>query len=413
MKDSLLLDSLINDDTKSSIDRVLAANTVSFGKLIAVANLDPERHLRHSDLRDVDFTDTDLTGYDLTGCDLRGAHGIRVTWSPETTNFTDALVDDSLFAHRLELRAVLQNDDVRTLHRLVRIMRWEDQIVWATKNLRRGAPNLEQNKIIAKIIFEGSKDSFVKGEMLKLLEKTSDNDERELRDMMLDIINGSSQDRHLIGKTIKILLGSRRRNDPRALEAIESLLQSQDNRIVALAVDAIVSAGSDKATIRQVAHFALQRSEQPLRYAFISALVRRLGPHFDLIVRNPITEDLRDENEQISEHEIMLMARNIIRGYYEDQERLHGGRNEKPSMYTAVFGNSIEQGTLLNKFNEMFEVLASFGMKERRMPTFLVLPAPNESDLRVLRRLDRRYNSHNAATALELLLRTAAEEDLI
>lgn len=98
--------------------------------MIRDAGLNPAKHLRRSDLRDVDFSDSDLRGFDFTDCDLRGAHGIRVQWDPQKTILTDAQLDGSIFAHRVNFQNELAHDESNRLHRKVRGLSWADQIVW-------------------------------------------------------------------------------------------------------------------------------------------------------------------------------------------------------------------------------------------------------------------------------------------
>lgn len=368
MKDNLLLDPVIADATKAAIDQVLVSANSSFGHLVKLANLDPKAHLRHADLRDVDFTDTDLTGYDFTGCDLRGAHGIRVDWDPENTVLTDALLEDSLFEHRMKIQAALHNDETRLLHRKLRGMRWGDQIIWAMRALRKDAPSLERDRLIAAAVFEETDDSFLKGEMLKYLEKSASDQEDGLYGFMLDIINLHSQDYHLIGKTVRILIKSRRRNSPHLAAAIESLLHSHDSRIVALAVEALVSCAPDRATIRRVAEIALARPEPQLHGAFIGPLIRRLGPQFDLVARNPFTKDYRDERAPLEANEVLVLTRNIRRGYSDEREGILNGTLKTPGIFMTHFGKAIEDNVLLDKFNEMFDVMASYGMRKRTVP---------------------------------------------
>ena len=362
MRDSLLLEGALSDTAKASIKRVLECVPTNFGHLIRVAGLDPGLHLRHSDLRDVDFTDTDLRGYDFTGSDLRGAHGIRVVWDPDSTVLESAQIDGSIFAHRIILKTVLANDEARALHRRVRGLSWADQIVWAMHNLRPGAAALERDRYVAVSIFQHATDTFLKGEMLKYLERSSIGKDDQLYALMLDIINQHSEDLHLISKTISILHRSKVFDRDRLTGAVSALLQSNNNKIVALAIKYLVSIGS-KEDIRRIAEFALTRRAAILRYAFIESLVKRLGPGYEVIARNPVTRDFRDVHESLQANDLLLLVRNIRRNYQMEK----GGKLQGP--FTRHFGEAIEANSLIEKIDEMFQTLAQFGMRRIRIPS--------------------------------------------
>ncbi|MBY5674039.1 pentapeptide repeat-containing protein [Rhizobium leguminosarum] len=367
MKDNLLLDTIITDTTKTAIDQVLESTSESFGHLLTVAHLDPKKHLRHSDLREVDLTDTDLTGYDFTGCDLRGARGIRVKWSPETVNLTDALIEGSLFAHRMAITAALANPEIRQLHRRINGLSWQDQIVWAIRNVRRGVPDLDRNRLLAATLFERTTDSFLKGELLKYLEKSTSEGDEEIYDMMLDVINGHSTDLHLISKTIKILNESQAFGRARLKSAVEALLTSSDNRIVALAIRFLVSVGT-KGEIRELSKFALSRRASSLRYAFIGTLVGRLGAGYDMIARSPTNKDLRDINRGLPAEELLILIRNIRRAYLNEQAGIRDGTLRDEPRISKEFGAAIEGNFIIEKLDQMFARLAEFGMPRIRIP---------------------------------------------
>ncbi|WP_165420537.1 pentapeptide repeat-containing protein [Rhizobium leguminosarum] len=367
MKDNLLFDTIIADATKTSIDQVLESTSESFGALLKLADLDPRYHLRHSDLQEVDLTDTDLTGYDFTGCDLRGARGIRVKWSPETVVLKDALIEGSLFAHRIAIFTVLQNPESRLMHRRISGLSWQEQVIWAIRNVRRGVPDLERNRVLATSLFERTTDSFLRGELLKYLEKSASEGDQQIYNMMLDIINGHSDDLHLITKTINILNESTSFGRVRLKAAVGVLLRSDDDRIVALAIRFLVSVGT-KEEIRELSEFALSRRAATLRHAFIATLVGRLGPGYDLIARSPINKDFRDIHQGLSADELLVLIRNIKRAFLNEQAALRDGTLREPRI-SKDFGDAIDDGNLmLGKLDQMFARLAEFGMPRVKIP---------------------------------------------
>ncbi|RVG28672.1 hypothetical protein CN229_16020 [Sinorhizobium meliloti] len=316
-------------------------------------------------MRDVDFTDTDLTGYDLTGCDLRGAHGIRVKWDPKTTTLTDAQLEGSIFAHRMTLHKALLQDQFWLLHRnVVRGLSWPDQVIWAMQNLRLGTPDLERNRLLGTSLFEQTRDAFVKGEVLKYLVNSSNGADLErFRDFLLDIINSYSGDVHLISKSISILAKSRMRGSWRLQGAIEPLLQSEDKRCVALAIQFLAGSYDQKSELQALATFANSRRSKSLRMAFVGGLARRLGAAYDLIARDPTNNDYRDPLTWIDSKEMSLVLRNIRRAYREEEDAISEGKRRAPGPIMEVFGQAIQDKVLLEAVEEMYGVFNDYGFR--------------------------------------------------
>ncbi|MDX0599618.1 hypothetical protein GOD17_31725 [Sinorhizobium medicae] len=367
MKDNIVIDALISPVSKEKMNKVVASTSGNFGQLVRLASLDPVKDFQHADLRDTDFTDTNLDNFDFTGSDLRGARGIRVKWSPETTVFTDALLEGSLFAHRVTVSAALENQETRQLHRRIGGMTWQSQVIWAMRNVRRGVPDFERTRLLAATLFGKTSDSFLKGELLKYLEKSAAPGDEQIYGMMLDIINGHSDDLHLIMKTIKILNESEAFGRARLKSAVEALLASHDNRIVALAIRFLVSVGT-KDEIRELSQFALSRRAASLRHAFIGTLAGRLGPGYDMIARNPINKDFRDVHHGLPAEELLVLIRNIRRAHLNEQAALRDGTLKSEPRISQEFGDAIATNTLIEKLDQMFGRLAEFGMPRIRIP---------------------------------------------
>lgn len=368
MRSSLLLEDALSDAAKTAVTRVLDSESTNFGNLVRVAGLNPARDFRNADLRDVNFTDTDLRGYDFTGADLRGAYGIRVLWDPASTVLNGAQIDGSIFAHRLNVQVALANEETRTLHRRVRGLPWADQVVWAMKHLRPGADDLERNRLVAASIFEQTSDSFLKGELLKYLEKSTTSHDEQLYAFILDLINGYSDDLHLIGKAIRILQRSRMGTHPRLYGALEALLQSHDDHIVSIAIQGLVSSATGRDEIRRVAEFALKRTATPLRMAFIAALTRRLGHGYDLIARDQLSNDFRDVHEVLDAEEFFLLMRKIRRLYDQERHEIDEHKRSGPGPFMIEFGQAIREDKLIDKIDMMLKVLASYGMPRVKIP---------------------------------------------
>lgn len=364
MRDNFLLDHALPDETKSAVGIVLRSETTNFTKLIRDAGLNPAKHLRRSDLRDVDFSDSDLRGFDFTDCDLRGAHGIRVQWDPQTTILTDAQLDGSIFAHRINMQNALAHDESNLLHRKVRGLSWADQIVWVMKNLRQGVPDLERNRLVGASIFEHTSDSFLKGEVLKYLVRSAQGaDQARLHDFVLDIINGYSGDLHLISKAITILSKSAMRGSWRLQAVVEPLLNSKDDRVVALGIQFLASSYDSKAEIKHLANFALSRRKRALRNAFVGSLSRRLGPAYDILARDPTNNDYRDPFKRIDPKEFSLVLRNIRRTFRAEEDAISEGKRKSAGPIMEAYGQAIHDKILTEEVEERYQLFADYGFK--------------------------------------------------
>lgn len=367
MKTEVLLDGLLTNIAREAIGAVADAETGNFGKLVAASRLDPQRHFRHTDLRDVDFSDTDLDRFDFTGADLRGAHGVRVRWSPMTTKLVDADLHGSLFAHRMVVRALLDTDETKAVAKRVRGLGWADQVLWAMSSIRAGNPEIERDRAIGWTVFDGTGDGFVKSEVLSLIERTSSPDDERTYDMLLDFINVGADDIGLMTKTIGVLRRSRHRRHPKVLAAVKSLLGSRDERVVAHAVEFLVLASPTRDEIRDVAQTALARRASQVRLAFISSLARRLGPAFEMVARNQITQDFRDVHERMTARELELLVRNIKRRISDERAAAEQGRAvERPIL--AIFDYALKTRAIEAKIESMLKAMAELGVAAPIVP---------------------------------------------
>lgn len=361
MKTDLLLGDVIGGDVKATISAVLKSQSSNFGLLVAASGLSPKRHFRYADLTDIDFSDTDLEGFDFTGSDLRGAHGARVKWSFEKTKLTDASLDGSLFAHRVGVKALLENEDARMVAKKVRSYGWADQVLWAMAKVRRGNADLDRDKAIAWTVFDGTADGFVKSEVLRLMEAVSTPDEPGTYDLLLDFINVGSEDVAMMSKVIRVLGRSRHRKHPRVNAAVKPLLTSSDDRIAALAVEFLVANAPSREDLKDVASSALSRRASHVRKTFIASLSHRLGQVYEMAVRNQVTQDFRDVHQSMSRKEMELLVRNIKRRASEEQSSFNEGHRH-PTPFLSFIDGVHKDAEVESKIELILKTLSQFGI---------------------------------------------------
>ncbi|TBY74095.1 pentapeptide repeat-containing protein [Rhizobium leguminosarum] len=374
MRDNALLENALSADTRKSMAAVFETETSNFGDILRVAHLDPSRHLRHADLRGVDLSNMNLEGFDFTGCDLRGVYGIDTKWDPATTILDDAQLDGSMFAHRMKVHLFLQTASGRKAYRSIYGLPWQQQVLWLMKVLRRDAPDLERDRIIASALFDGTRDSFVKGEVLDAMERAAVMQEDDLYGFLLEIINTHHNDIHLIDRAMRILTRSNIKTKPLVWSMIKGLLKSTDQRIVMKAVAFLVVMADNPDKILEVADTALSHRNSAVRKSYIHAVARRLGVGYNLLVRDPVSREIRDIGAKISQNEFSLLERNIRRAYDAevDDERIN-----KPGPFEREFKRSISSEALPSKMQAMIQVLALFKVDYKRQIAFggaVVLP---------------------------------------
>ncbi|MDQ0513526.1 pentapeptide repeat-containing protein [Ancylobacter amanitiformis] len=339
---------------------VLGSETQNFGELIRLAGLDPGRHLRHADLRDVDLSDTNLAGFDFTGADLRGAHGIRVKWAPESTVLIQARLEGSLFAHRMRVHAASDIPDDKR-HRQILRGDWIEQLTWIYDALKPQNAELAHNRLVATRIFDLAKSSFLKGQILAHLVRTANDKDMWLYEMMFDIINDHSSDLHLIGKTLRILIHAGWGKDERLRRAIESLLTSTDNRVVAKALEALLYVDLHPPEIRRIAARIFVDGNVYLHSTLIAAVAKRLGPGYEMIVRDPENLDVLPLDRPIPPLMLGLIVRRVRRTYrqYADDTTSSGGERDS---FMTCFGEAIKTHELPAKVYRMYAELAQLGI---------------------------------------------------
>jgi uncharacterized protein YjbI with pentapeptide repeats len=109
MSSDFYLSDDLSNEYLARFQEIIACNSDNFIDLVKVSKLDLKLDFQGVDLSYVNFSDCDLRNYDFTGADLRGAFGINIVVD-ETTNFKDANVDSSCFAHRVKNLRVFRHE---------------------------------------------------------------------------------------------------------------------------------------------------------------------------------------------------------------------------------------------------------------------------------------------------------------
>tara|TARA_B100000378_G_scaffold275657_1_gene272115 strand:+ start:1078 stop:2412 length:1335 start_codon:yes stop_codon:yes gene_type:complete len=318
MKNSIFFDDRVTRELKKDVREVAVSASENFKDIMCLAGLDPAVDFRYSDLSYVDFSNSDLNGFDFTGSDLRGAIGADVDWDLDKVNLTDADIGQSLFQARLYFSEKINSSD-KLKNEGKRILRstWDEQIIWATKNMRVGADGLEDNLAIAYFLYENVNDNFSKGQILeRILDVESDSG--LVYSIILDVFSKFSSV-YSLNIALKKYGRLWARGEVNSLEPVESLLKGSDVSAVASAFEFLVRRSNDSKKIKDWFSILLEDMDNRTAGAAISIIAKRRGPMHSLVARNLQAGVPRLPGQSIDAQDIFLLSRYVKKaiGYSE------------------------------------------------------------------------------------------------
>lgn len=378
--DNLTLDEILVPVLSEPVSRVLKAQSSNFGHLVSLTNLDHRFDFRHSDLRGVDFSNTNLIGFDFTGCDLRGCVGVSVKWNTEQTVLNDAILDNSLFHYRYSRRHDIANVRQSKTFEQLRRSTWTEQTIWITKHVRKGAEDFAKNRLIAMSMFDFETTSFVKGELIKSLEKSSLIDPDEFKLFLIDIINFHIDDHFIVRRCLQSLKNIGSLGEPSVFNFIESLLSYEDSRIVSIALDYILPIMSGSQEFRNIVKSIDALQTSAIYQTIMKQTASRLGEVFEFIARNPITNDYRTY-PHVEENEYLVVLRNLCRTIL--KESIRERREGVTSEFIQTFGKQIN----LDHFAQIIDALSA-QMPHFGLERFIFPPLTREMKQKILHDLD-------------------------
>ncbi|MCA0029590.1 pentapeptide repeat-containing protein [Mesorhizobium sp. B263B2A] len=179
----------VSADFSTNALRLLNESSKNFVILAVAAGIDPATDLVGTDLSGVNFSDCDLSGYNFTNCDLRGAYGSNVLFD-ETTNFTGALVEGSLFYYFKEV-SIFSDEFAEKEYLRLRANYWGAICDWIARSIGRDAR--ENDRAMAIRLFFDTKDLTVKTDILLRMKNIFVNIE-DYRKFLVNIILRQSND---------------------------------------------------------------------------------------------------------------------------------------------------------------------------------------------------------------------------
>jgi hypothetical protein len=342
----------------SSLEEIAHAADCTFSKLTTMAGLDPEQDFRFADLSELDFSYSDLRGYDFTGADLTGVVGAYAIVD-ETTIFADAIVEDSIFSARIRLENLFTKDDrARTMLDKVSRQDWAGQILWSGKNLLQSKTDLAIVIPVTEALFYRAEDGFLKAELLSHLAARIEST-RIMRELLVRTFSEFSNSTTIVNKCLKLVRKAKLSQDKTIRRSIMTLVSLEAGNLEPLRFLIKTSQNGDE---------LLQLNKAAIRQGKDSVYVReigvRLGEVYDLITRDPITNETFSSTISIAFQTRDLIARRWARA----ESMRKSNRTSAPLVALKAGLSASDDLDVINKANEiekMWHELSDYGIDIR------------------------------------------------
>jgi len=313
MNESAFPEAIVTETESASVVSLLTAeDAVSFSQLVEIIRLVPASDFRHADLRGVDLSNSDLRGYDFTGSDLRGAGGTNIIF--DSTTITDnADTDGSIFATRNRLtRKSKENPDIERIARGLRKEEWADQLIWCFKNFH---PNGKYNDIatdVATAIYQTSQSQYAKSQLIPFIIKSLPK-----HDQFNFLLSTISQDNDTIISRLSLeqLFLMKFGHHQAAQTAAFRLMSSNRPQTQLSAIKLLVRFPGSNETYEHVSKIVT--GHRFLEAAYVSEVASSISKEYQLVTRDPHTNESFGINEKIEKLRLRRIALRWLRIEYE------------------------------------------------------------------------------------------------
>lgn len=365
-------DELTSFDFDAAIDRVLDTSGNSFSEAAAALNLDAEHNFRHADLRGVDFSESDIRGFNFSGALLSGATGINVIWDKSTV-LTGARLDSSIFALERRVSSIFDENEVaRAIMRRISGSNDADQIVWVNQNLRAGSRHIDIAAHVAEALLLRTPKPFLKSELLRYVigPYRSDADTIET---ILGLLARPDVESVLVRAALDILRRRKLQGKHVVRSTVLALLNSQTAAVRDLALRFVVSTGMSEDD-RRIVTGVVARGGVMAR-TLVELVATRLGEIQDLVVRDPITNEILDPARPVPFNTRFLIARRWLRAETVDNEERAIPLRSRRGGFGNITREAIEKA--IPEVDVILRSLSTEGIE-------YVLDPPDGSDERIL-----------------------------
>lgn len=299
------------------IDTVLESTADNFDHLVKLTKLDPQCDFRHANLQAVNFSNSSLLGFDFTGADLRGAIGTNVRWDA-TTKLDNADLTGSMFASQTRINNFLRsNKDAASRYARLVGQYWTDQVVWVAENLKRSRDRTESLFLTEALLYSVN-DETLKSQILYFLLPHKTND--EVKEIFFSSLSQSKLSAEYVRQVLRIIKSRNLGSDAAIRSSLDILTHSKDPWISTAAIEFLMRNRPEDSEISTLSGRITQWDSFTRKF-FISEIAKRLGQDFDLITRDPGTNETFDVGARISGETLFLIARRWSRALAQTDAR--------------------------------------------------------------------------------------------
>ena len=311
MKDSSFLVNAVDADIIEILDCLVTGDVDdNFAELVKISCLDPKNDFRYSNLRCVDFSNSNLTGFDFTGADLSGSYGISVIWN-ESTIFDQTDVHNSLFSLQLNHEIFFTRDaPLRRQFELIANASWSEQIIWAGRNFLEGKQSKESALLLAEALLFRTKDEFVKAELITYIGSRYKSSE-DICNFILAMMSRESNSSIILKSAIRLAVKSKLEKIEPLRKCVFALIYSEYSSLYEPVVNFIVSSCPNQNELTSLLQSA--KKNEYIGRLYVGAVSKLLGDEYNLITRDPITNQTFSLNQIIPSNIVALIARRWAR----------------------------------------------------------------------------------------------------
>jgi Pentapeptide repeats (8 copies) len=375
MRNSVFPARVLSKDETFSLQKISCADESTFAELVKIAGLDPLRDFRFADLRDLDFSLSDLRGYDFTGADLTGVVGVDAIVD-ETTILTDASVDDSIFSSRVRLGQLFKsNDRARAIFEMVSRQDWAGQILWSGKNLVESKSNLDVIIPVTEALFYRAKDGFLKAELLSHL-TSSLKSTRTTKELLIRILSEFSDSTTVVRKCLHLVRKAKLSQDKTIRRSMTSLVEANLEKWNLEPLRFLIKTSKDGSELFHLSRIAIRQGKASV---YVREIAVRLGEEYDLITRDPITNETFQASVSLKPSMRDLIARRWARADAERQA--YGGSRplvELKSGFTATDDeDSVKRVRVIERmWSDMKNYGINISVEQSNAPALFTANAP-------------------------------------
>jgi hypothetical protein len=275
---------------------------------------------------------------------------------------TDAIVEDSIFSSRIRLETFFENDDrAREIFDWVGRQDWIGQILWSGENLIQSKINLDIAITVTEALFYRATDGFLKAELLTYLASRVKST-RTMRELLIRTFSEFSYSTTIVNKCLRLVRKAKLSHDKTIRRSIMVLVNMKLEVWNLEPLRFLIKTSQDGDELLQLNHVAISQGQDSV---YVQEICVRLGEVYDLITRDPITNETFPSTISVA-----LRTRDLIARRWSRAESMRKGNNTTKPLFEIKPGPSVSEddADIIKKAKEveqMWRKLNDYGIDIR------------------------------------------------